>query len=662
MQNTNIKRTLMMISLFSGVLLNLICWQQGAWAKEPSAPFQTTTWHVTNTNDHGPGTLRQAIADAAAGDTIDFQLVNCPCTITLNGASLSIFKGLTITGPGAEQLTISGNDMSRIFYISYGTTVTLSGMTLTKGWNYDPIGGGGAIYASGSTLNLNSVVLSSNRAATLGGGIALLDGGATTITNCVISGNQASYGGGIFQETGTLTVIGSTISGNIAMGDQTAGGIANQDVLNIVNSTISGNAVPNSTIGGGGILQVGAATITNSTITNNSSKGGASGVFSDNSSTIIRNTIIAGNVNNALIPDVVGAFTSTGYNLIGNIGTVTNFIAPGDQKGNAAAPLDPRLGPLQNNGGATPTHFPLPESPVLDKGNRFGINTDQRGQPRPFDQPTIANAGDGSDIGAVESQVVCPALSLTPSTLANGTVGTAYNATLTPSLTNRAYYFSVSGLPAGLTANLTKTNVTISGTPAQAGNFTVRVTVTSSNGCAYGESVFALVIAKGTPVITWTPPAFLNAYTTLSTADLNATANVPGAFYYMPPVGTYLTPGTINLTAIFAPLDANNYNSTGRSVSVPVLNSCGITINPTALPAMTHGIAFTQTLTAAPSDLYTFGLLAGTLPPGMQLMNTFGAAVLSGTPTAAGTYSFTLKVKSNFTACEAARTYTVVVR
>ncbi len=95
------------------------------------APMMATIT-VTNTNDSSAGSLRQAIADAAPGDTINFSLSGCPCTITLTSGELVINKDLTIQGPGASQLTISGNNASRVFFINPGAAGATTGPPATS--------------------------------------------------------------------------------------------------------------------------------------------------------------------------------------------------------------------------------------------------------------------------------------------------------------------------------------------------------------------------------------------------------------------------------------------------------------------------------------------------------------------------------------------------
>src|SRR5207249_303601 len=137
----------------------------------------------------------------------------------------------------------------------------------------------------------------------------------------------------------------------------------------------------------------------------------------------VGNTIIAGN--GAFVgggADVFGAFTSQGYNLIGNGDGSSGFTSPGDQVGNGDAVLNPQLSALANNGGLTDTMALLAGSPAIDQGNGFGLTTDQRGQKRPFDQPGIPNAtAGGSDIGAYERQA--PQLLISDATVTEGNSG-----------------------------------------------------------------------------------------------------------------------------------------------------------------------------------------------------------------------------------------------
>jgi len=107
---------------------------------------QAATITVTNTNDSGPGSLRQAIADANDGDTIDFGVTG---TITLTTGEVLVDKSITISGPGSDNLTVDGNLASRVFYVSSGVTATVAGLSITNGGEVP--GAGGGIYNDHST-------------------------------------------------------------------------------------------------------------------------------------------------------------------------------------------------------------------------------------------------------------------------------------------------------------------------------------------------------------------------------------------------------------------------------------------------------------------------------------------------------------------------------
>jgi uncharacterized repeat protein (TIGR01451 family) len=369
---------------------------------------------VTTNADSGPGSLRQAIADACDGSTVSFDMTQVTSPITLTSGELLINKNLTIAGPGANLLSISGNNQSRVFNVGDNTTVHLDGITVTLGNQMTGESGGGILVGNHTTLTITNSAITNNKSTSRGGGISL--------------GESTS-------SSSTLNLVNSTVSGNSA---QDGGGVAGRGAtMNIVNSTISGNTV---NMNGGGIwnyFDSSTLNITNSTIAANTSllSGGISGV---NGSATVKNSIIAANINNASHPDVGdtngGTFISQGYNLIGNPGSITSFNQTGDQTGNSTTPLNPMLGTLQNNGGPTQTMLPLPGSPAINAGNpgnlppdTFDLNNNgNTTEPLPVDQRGFTRVvGSGFDIGAVEVQAGTPdhlAFSVQPSSTTPGAI------------------------------------------------------------------------------------------------------------------------------------------------------------------------------------------------------------------------------------------------
>jgi uncharacterized protein (TIGR03437 family) len=375
---------------------------------------------VTNDGDTGIGSLRQAILDAPANSDIlfDATFFTGSRTITFSSGLIIINKSLNILGTGSQLLTLSGNNVNRIFRVVVATpNVTISDLTIANGRASDA--GGGIVSDANLTLNRCEVVNNALNAGALGGGGVYVAGSVATFTECTFSGNTSPFGGGaitLIQASANITRC--TINGNTA--NVRGGGLdfISRDGrrLSIINSTISANSSP--TTGGGGALytlsEVGSITveIINSTIVGNTGADTA-GIRADTSTTgststtVLRNSIIANSSGPNLkvttpsggIPAVI---TSQGYNLANDNGG--GFLTGTTDQINT----NPLLGPLQNNGGLTPTHAPLIGSPTLDKGSSGNILTDQRGFTRPFDISTIAAAtgGDNSDIGAVEVQAV----------------------------------------------------------------------------------------------------------------------------------------------------------------------------------------------------------------------------------------------------------------
>jgi len=365
---------------------------------------QAATYTVNQLGDAGDGvcdatcTLRDAVNNAnnsADNDVINFSVTG---TITLGGTELQIFNNgsLTINGPGANQLSISGNMQSRVFSINSGAIVTINGINVTggNGVGNNSSGNGGGIFSNGSTtIAINNSTISSNTAQR-GGGMS--GNGSWSIFNSTISGNRATSGnGGGSDSSGQINVTDSTFSDNTA--SVSGGGIYNISRLTLTNSTVSGNSAG---FRGGGIRNQSPLTMINSTISNNTG-GDGGGIYNDGNSVKSSNTIIAGNFSSNG-PDYSGQVTSLGYNLVGNTSGNTGFNEPTDLLNQ-----NPLLGPLQDNGGPTFTHALLMGSPAIDAGNST-LTTDQRGFARPVDIPSYPNAANGSDIGAFEYQGSTP--------------------------------------------------------------------------------------------------------------------------------------------------------------------------------------------------------------------------------------------------------------
>ncbi|MBK8496926.1 MAG: hypothetical protein IPL50_19440 [Chitinophagaceae bacterium] len=417
--------------------------------------------------------------------------------ITLTTGEISILKNLTIQGPGAALLTINGGGSGRIFYVAgAGVTGNINALTLTGGTGAGAVntGRGGAAYNNLANMNLTNMVITGNTAAN-GGGINTAGAGSiTTITNSTISNNTSTSSGGGLQNfsTSTTHVIGSTISGNTSTGSF-GGAFQANGTTTFANSTISGNSA--STSGGGLYFNGPSATIINSTITNNTTTGVGGGINKIGTNPLnIRNTLIAGNNGGATAPDVSGTIVSQGFNLVGRVDGSTGFTQPTDLTGTIAAPLNPLLGTLANNGGRTQTHALLTGSPAIDKGSAANypvstlpILTDQRDSIRPYDYPAIPDAagGNGSDIGAYELKDVIgctpPTMNPVPSdTVCHNAIHPAIN--FTSSTPGTTFSWTNNNASIGLGASGTGNIAAFTATNPGAAPVVATITVTPSIG------------------------------------------------------------------------------------------------------------------------------------------------------------------------------------
>ncbi|HEX2120837.1 MAG TPA: Ig-like domain-containing protein, partial [Thermoanaerobaculia bacterium] len=216
---------------------------------------------------------------------------------------------------------------------------------------------------------------------------------------------------------GSLTLERVTITNSHgSQGDAGALYSANQSTLTIANSTFSGNTAAHHA--GAILIESGNATLTSVTITSNSSGfSNLTGGIRAGGNVTIRNCLIAGN-GGVNLPNVDGLFTSLGHNIIGEYGDTPGnpIVAPaaGDQLDIDDALVN--FGPLQHNGGTTPTHELLAGSIAIDAGHSSGTTADQRGLTRPCDLAAVANAtgGDGADVGAFEVQGTCAGANTDP--------------------------------------------------------------------------------------------------------------------------------------------------------------------------------------------------------------------------------------------------------
>jgi hypothetical protein len=400
--------------------------------------YEVQALFVTNTNNAGAGSLRQALIDGNVSldsNFIKFQ-PGVTGTITLVTALPNISTPMTIRGPGADQLTVSGNNSIRVFslLVSSPHVVNISGLTVANGSGGSGSGvlnnftgganlsnlavtgnaTGSAVYnANSGPITIRSSVFTNNSGGN-GGAVFNTFSGTITIVNSAFSQNSASSSGGAVanQNLGTINIVNCTLSQNSA---SASGAIDNRGTLNVINSTLSGNV---GTIGVGGAISSadGNMTLTNTTVSQNSGIGG--GIYSIRGSSKLKNTIVAGNTDSATgCPDLKGDFVSQGYNLIGKSDGSTGFTngVNNDQVGTAAAPLDALLIPLSNNGGATPVRFtmlPQPSSPAINAGNisnlpadTFDLDNDgNTSEAVPVDQRGFARViGTSLDIGAVET-------------------------------------------------------------------------------------------------------------------------------------------------------------------------------------------------------------------------------------------------------------------
>src|SRR5262245_36381327 len=364
-------RTIFAVRLFQLVSVPVV-WSFVAVGLQPRAGIaHAATFVVNSTIDATDATPGDGVCESAPGNGVctlraavqEANTLAGPDTVDVPGGVYPLLSGevyvnddLTVTGAGASATIIDGGGG-----IWVGATATIGGVTV-RGL------GGVTGYGNGVIVNFGTLTLTDSvvRENLLGG---IYNQGTLTVENVVIRGNSGSGIGGGIASLGQLTVIGSTIADNSA---DFGGGVlvSHPGSATLRNSTLSGN----SAAYGGGIgvdpfCYFGTCTwpdvlLDNVTITNNRATvgdgggayvgvvGGGDGV----SALRVSNTVIAGNSDDGgEAPDCGPGLTSDGYNLIGSM---AGCVIAGDTTGNVTG-VSANLGPLQDNGGPTPTHAPL---------------------------------------------------------------------------------------------------------------------------------------------------------------------------------------------------------------------------------------------------------------------------------------------------------------
>jgi CSLREA domain-containing protein len=727
----------------------------------------------------GNCTLRAAIQQANALLVCAPLVINFTVTGTINLVTALPdlnHPNLTLNGPGSSHLDVHRNSAAkfRIFTIPAGKTVAIAGLKVSNG-DYGTVdvgagiynGGtltltgcsitdnttsldGGGIYNNGTlnladssitgntagssgggiqnsgTLTLSNSTISSNNAPNYGGGIAHF-GVMLTVTNSTFSGNHSNEGGGLFtgnaagaavlssspftgnsasfggaittRSTLTLTdstlsnnnssieggglfidaganatVNSSTFTGNTA---QFGGAIGTRAMLTLTNSTLSGNT---GTPRAGGLysLNSGAATLRNTTVTNNLSCVGGGLSAQQGGAITLQNSLVAGNrcPNNNTANDIAEPVTAnSSFNLIGTGGNggLTNGV-----NGNQVGVTNPGLASLGNYGGATQTHALLPGSPAINTGNNTGAPaTDQRGIVRP-QQTTV-------DIGAFESRGFT--LVIAGGNNQSAVVNTAFASPLAVMVTANGAGEPVNGGRVAFTPPVSGASATIAGNPATIASGLATSGTVMANAVTGGPYQVSANASGATAAVNF---VLTNTCQTITVNPANSTLPTGRAgtlynqtFTQMGGIGTVnfstsagMLPAGLTLSASGllsgTPTAFGSFSFTVRATDA---NNCfgerpytllinppctTITVNPATLPNGFADAAYNQTLTATGGIApYTFALTSGSLPNGLTLAS---GGTLTGTPTiiSAGTYNF-IVTATDSTGCTGSRSYTLII-
>ncbi|MBD2757433.1 putative Ig domain-containing protein [Spirosoma validum] len=636
----------------------------------------TNLYTVTNTNDAGAGSLRQAMLDIMATTCPAPFTITVTASGTINLASVlpEIVKDIAFIGPGANSLTVRRNssDNFRIFHLhSDNKTVSFNGFTIADGSSN--IGPGIANDGDGSTLTVTNCTIQNNQSTDLG---SIYNYGSLIVTNCLFTGNTSRQGGGIYHEGTQLIISNSTFTNNSTT--VYGGGIYSRlGNTTITNSLFTGNQTNGQ---GAAITFSGNATLTNCTISNNRADSNGGGIASFSGSQTLINTTITSNTGNIGGVKLSGDLTLINCIVAGNISiagpqyddientvnsaSTNNVIGTGGTGGLTDGVNGNRVGvkallaPLGNYGGPRQTHALLPGSPAINIGTTVGAPaTDDRG---------ISRVG-LPDAGSFESRGFTTALS--SGNNQSATVNTAFASPLVVTVSSAnsepvaGGVVTFTGPGSGASINPASGTASI-GTTTASRVITANATaggpysVTANANGATPNQTFNLTNTSAAPTIA--------GFTTLdntvcvgSPISFTATVgNVTGSYNFTVTNGTSTTTGTSANTAFSQNLTASgsgsqtftltiNDNSQSASattnVTVNSLPTAGLTNNGPLSCTLTS-----VTLTATGGNSYSFANGSGTVLTGSGATRSV---------TTAGTYSVSV---ANASGCVSTTSSTVI--
>ena len=614
------------------------------------------TLATDNTGGNSACSLRDAIAAANA------QPSGVNATISF-WSGISALAAATQASPAVYSVMTGGT-------LSLTRSVTINGLTSGSGSslvNLIAVDGGGTtqvfeVNAGGNAVAINNLTIRNGFGGN-GGGMTVA-GGTVMVNNSTFSGNQSGAGGGgMFVTGGTVTVSHSTFSANMTNAVGGGGLLVENGTVTVSNSTFSANTT-NLGDGGGMLVDNGTATVSNSTFSANQATGGNGGGVAAMGGTVnLYNSVVAGNSATASA-DVFGPLNANVGNIVGTGGSGTSTI-------------NPMLGALIYNGGSTQTMLPEPGSQAICGGLQTisGVTisaTDQRGATHSSAYCAAGQIDAGAvqtnySLGAgfttspatvVSSGVVmnpAPAVTITE----NGLVASGASVAMTAASGALAGTTSVSS---GSTGLATFSNLSITGALP---DDTLTATLTLNSAAAAPNSIS--VSSNTFSALTLSAPTTLTGQAGVPYNQSVVPANGIGPYLYAitsGPLPAGLSLGTSSGTISGTPTAVGSFPVTIQVTDTSSLATASVTFTlsisapsivlapqPASLPALTVGVTPTLTFIASGGTApYTYSVSSGVLPAGLTL-NANGS--VSGTPTTAASYSFTIQAADSTTGAAA---------